>query len=607
LRIIGGRTRRVPGWDAGLVEGVEPDSLEASPGVGKGIVVSAKNVFRSGSGRLSVRGGSASSRTLHNAGGGVINRVLSILAYSQTGAVAIGHDSGGSKHYLYRLTTALDFFAASEALSRHDLLWNVALPVKPVVAELFEELYACDATDDFSARQSMRSIASDGTVNTPTYELDGNGATAPAAMKPYCLAAFNSHLFVAGYDSEAIGGSRAPHLVRHSFLGRKPSAANGFDKDAYNTIGSQGLPVRGMCPGEKVLLIAKDNELYRLTGSGRANPGWQFAVAPVDNTKGFGVVNPLALTYARGNWYGVNEAGPWICDGSSVDTMLPARLKSWANVRRLDFAFVVPHPDRNALLFGFNMAGYVGRSAQYPFVLWVWDLESETWTSDLEFGVDLAYVQPIPQLATANSAGGPSAPPSAIVMDHTSSTLTSVAGSFTIGDATAQTEVRFRVAGAVLWSYGTTVPAGVNTFTIPGLSSYVHYEVQAAHVKSGIYSAASALADAYTAIPVAILFAWGDPALHVKLRFNNHANGASLSIQRKNFGALDATYVTIQGPTPTAAGIATTNDITVVCGNQFTYRTIVTDAGWPAVLQNATSGGASATACAANADPGNPP
>lgn len=609
----GWRPRAVPGWADGVIEGTEPDALDVDRVTGKGILESATNVVRTGPGRLAVRGGSAVVRTLNKAAGGVIDRVLSIVPYSQTGAIAVGHDATNSKHFLWRLSTALDWITGVEATSRHDLLWNSALAARPVVAELFEELYLCDGTEDFTARQSMRSVVSDGTVSTPTYNLDGDAGTAAAAMKPYCLAPYNSHLFVAGYDSEAVGAPRSPHLVRHSFLGRKPSAANGFDKDAYITVGTQGLPVRSMVDGGKNgLLVAKDNELYKITGAGRGNPGWQFALAPILNARGFGVPNPHALTYALGNWYGVNEAGPWICDGSSVDSLLPARQPSFRRVRRLDFAFVVPHPARNAILFGFNMSGFSGRSATYPFILWVWDLDSERWTGDFDFGVNLAYAQPIPSLAISGGGGGaptgPTAAPSLLTVDDSLSTTSSVSGGFTIGDASAQTEIRYRVAGTLIWSVGTTVPAGVNTFTIPALANYTHYELQALHVKSAIYSLASATANAYTKLSAPGFVAWGGDGapIRVNVRWNQHAGGSQLFIERKLNGDPDINFAVVLSEGVQPLGIHSDLDNTADCASLYEYRARVFEPTWPAILQYSAYTSALALACSSEPDPGNP-
>lgn len=609
MKITNGQRRTVPGWVDGLVEGVEPSQLEAGQGLGRGIVRSATNFFATRAGRLAIRGGSEVVRTLKEPGGANISKMLALLAYSQTGAVAVGHHAGTSKHFLWRLTSTLDFFSGVEGTSRHDLTWGAASAARPVLAELFEKLYLVDATEDYSVRQPFTEVDSAGVVTVPTYDLDGDGGTAAAAIKAYCIAAFNSVLFVAGYDSEAVGAGRAPHLVRHSFLGVKPSLANGFDKDAYNTIGSQGLAVRAMCPGKTVLLIAKDNELHKLTGSGKALPGWQYAVQQVDNSKGFGVANPYALCHRAGLWYGVGQAGPFVSDAATVDPLAGYRAQSWKNVQRLDTAFVVEHPNREAILFGFNMAGYSGRSAQFPFILWVWDCVREAWSGDLDFGVNLAYVQPISPISTLTSTG-PITAPGAPTIDDASATTSGVAGTASLGDATAKTEVRYRVSGSgALFSVGALLDPGVTAFVITGLSPFTHYEIQCAHVKAGIYSAPSASADAHTALTPPALTAWGGGGLpeRVFLRWQQNAGGTQLLIERKLASDPDINYAQVLDEGIQAAGLGTDVD-NPACGSTYRYRARSYEASWPAVLQYSAYGinEHDALACGSEADPGGP-
>lgn len=609
MKIKNGKARNVPGWVDGLIEGVEPSQLEAGPGVGRGIIRSATNFFATRAGRMAVRGGSEVIRSLHESGGAALSKVLSLTPYSQTGAAAVGHYATGSKHYLYRLTSTLGFSTGVEATSRHDLGWNIATPARPVIAELFEKLYLVDGTEDYSARQSLVEVDSAGVVVAPTYDLDGNGGTAAAGIKAYCIAAFNGVLFVAGYDSEAVGAGRAPHLVRHSFLGVKPSLAAGFDKDAYNTIGSQGLAVRAMVPGKKILLLAKDNELHALTGSGAGLSGWRYAVAQVDNSKGFGVANPYALCHRAGKWYGVGQSGPFITDALTVDALAGYRAQSWRNVQRLDTAFVVEHPAREAILFGFNMSGYSGRSTQFPFILWVWDCLRETWVSDLDFGVNFAYVQPIPPISTLTSTP-PLSPPGAPTITHASATTTSVTGVASLGDATAKTEVRYRISGSgAFFSVGQLLDPGVTAFTIPGLSPYTHYEIQCAHVKSGIYSAASASADAYTKLAVPSLIAWGGPGLpeRVNIRWRQNAGGSHVLIERKVSTDPDINYAQVidTGAQPAGIGLSLNNP---TCGTTYRFRDRSYDASWPAAIQYSDySNTDDAVACAGESDPGDPP
>src|SRR5207247_420385 len=114
---------------------------------------------------------------------------------------------------------------------------------------------------------------------------------------------------IAGYGDEETAGGDRPETVRHSYLGKAPDASDGFDKDAYELVGAKGDRVTAMRKGRGLLLCAKPNELYRISGFGRAYPGWQYATEGVHNTAGFGVENPLALDHAAGCWYGVGRQG----------------------------------------------------------------------------------------------------------------------------------------------------------------------------------------------------------------------------------------------------------------------------------------------------------
>lgn len=354
MRLKGVSRINIPGW-AGVLEDLDPSGWSPKKG---GVLDQAFNLVPVSGNKLAVRGGSGVKRTFTQ---GAISQVLGIYPFSPTGAICFAYSASGQRHYAYALTDrgewALPTSGPTELGSRVSMgtLWDTATVGNPQGEELFETFYVSDASD--LTRRPLVTLKVTGgalVAATPDYDLDGTGGN-DAPMEPYCCASFASHLFVAGYDSEA--ADPAPHMVRHSFLGVDPGTLAGFDADAYAIFGAQGQPVRAMTPGNTILMAAKENELYRITGAGRALPGWQFAYQQLDNTLGLGVANAHALCHVLGRWYGSGRGGPFITDGASVGSLSMTRKRSWASVDQLSVAFVKPHPDRHLVLFGFHVAG----------------------------------------------------------------------------------------------------------------------------------------------------------------------------------------------------------------------------------------------------------
>ena len=460
---IDGARLDIQGWAGGVREDIEPRAWSR----GAGVLDDALNIVPVGGDRLAVRGGSRVQLAFALNG---ISQVLGVFPFSPVGAVAIAFSAANDRHYAYALTDTLTFAlpngSPTESGSSVSLGsgWETAAPGRPQAVELFETLYVIDtATANRRPMVTIKLVGSALVCTTPTYNLDGiPGNDAP--MRPGVISAFNSHIFIGGYDSEA--ANLAPHMVRHSFLGRDPSNVDGFDPDAYSIFGAQGQPVRAMCPGNTILLAAKENELYRITGSGRGVEGWQFPYAQLNNSQGFGVTNPYALAQYNGTWYGVGRAGPFRTDGSSVDGLLGEkreRARSWARVGALETAFVLAHPDRQLILFGFHQSGSPQRPT-LPFVLWTWDVERERWQAAQQYPRTFHFVGAIP---TA-TGGGPSQQPSAPVqlLTRGNYAFDSVTCTFSAGDLTATTEVWAREANGISYLVQ-TLPAGIQRFTIP--------------------------------------------------------------------------------------------------------------------------------------------
>jgi hypothetical protein len=479
-----------PPWIAGVIENVDDPSL-----IPRGTLAAGENLVPERAPRLATRGGSRIVLTLHDDQGtpAELTHVLGGAPKAKTGAVVIGWSDTQDKHYAYALTSDMAFAGASEALSRTVFpagtgTWQVSSPGRPVFASLFEKLYVSDADPNYSSRKHMVEIDAviPPGIITQTFDFDPS-AGAAAIPKPYCVEEYNNVLFMAGYGDET--NPDAPALVRHSFLARSPYAADGFDKDAYNTIGAKDDRVTGMKKGRGLLLVAKANEIYRVSGFGRAYPGWQYQVEGVQNTHGYGIENPLALEQAEGYWYGIGKEGPFRTDGFSVDSLMGPRQSTWQGIDRLDLAWVRYHPERRLVLFGVHVTAGAPDTS-YPWVLLAWDTARQVWQPDWKVtGSSVRFFSAVTVAST--SAQGPSAGPSA-----PSTTLIHSQGwtaNWTNGDATAETEYWEKdVTGGGSWNLKTTVAAGVATYVVTGRKPTNAYQWRVRHKKNGVFSAYTA-------------------------------------------------------------------------------------------------------------------
>lgn len=513
-----------------------------------------------------MRGGSQIKRTFTSA-----LKVLYLRPFTPTGALAVYHaDASPSHHYASRLTTDLAFFTGVEATSQVGLGgvigWTKDTPARPIGAELFEKMFVADATIDYSARAGLVAIDGAGTATAVSFDLGGGAET----LKPYVVEEYNNHLFAAGYENKTLSAESAA-ILRHSYLGVSPEAVGGFDPLAYNYIGAKGQRITGLKKGRGLLIVAKANELFRISGFGIAKPGWTFAVEAVENTQGQGCSNPYALCYAgsenKGYWYGVGESGPWRSDGFSAETLVRARGRSWKKMTNLVYSWVVYHPDRDCVLFGFNQTpAPAGRSGTYPTIIWVWDCTREVWISDIEMSADMAYAHAIP----TSTVLGPTAIPNTLAFTHASATLVSVAATWVNGDATASTELWLRNAAggpSVLWATGAP---GATSATLSSLTNGANYKVKVRHIKSGVASDWTAEVDAYTLLPAPVLsynsfYDYLESAVaigHGTVRFEN-------------------TGVEFDSTTVTAPGTY----IAHPAPGTHTYRSRCIDVAWPAAIQ----------------------
>ncbi len=266
----------IPGWSLGRIQDMEPDA--APPGT----IEDARNMVSLDAGQVTPRGG---SKTTDDFTADSIDLMLNAAPFGPTGLMAVGHDAGASVHHGYRLDADGAFFTGAIATSRVDLTaspstdWDTAAAHRPVMAEMFEKMFIADADPTYSSRATLLSVDGSGTLLEPNFKF---GSGSAQALRPFCLEEYNSHLFIAGYGSEDTSDDDRREIIRHSFLGRSADdvtgGAEGFDPLAWLILGQKGVQVTGLRKGRGLLIAAKRNELYRISGFGRAYPGWQFSV-----------------------------------------------------------------------------------------------------------------------------------------------------------------------------------------------------------------------------------------------------------------------------------------------------------------------------------------
>jgi hypothetical protein len=571
------RARPLPvqGWTTGLVQDAEPGTT--APGT----LVEGQNLVPTPAGRLRTRGGSRVVQTLHDASAVELSHVLALRPFTAVGALAIGWSGGEDKHYAYRLTQAMNFATGAEATSRHVLpaAWETAAPARPVMAEVYEKMFLCDATEAYSDRATLLSITNAGTVTEPTFAF---GSGSAQAIRPYCMEEYNGVLFVAGYGTEDASDADRPEYLRHSFLGRSPDAADGFDPHAWLLLGSKGQRITALRKGRGSLLAAKANEFYRISGFGRAYPGWQYTTDTLGNSQGLGISNPNALTFAEGYWWGLGDGGPLRTDGFVVESLVGPRLRDWKGIDRPIHGWTAYHPERRLVLFGLHPTEAVsGRSATYPHRIWAWDVDRSVWQPDLVFNADFvvaAAIEPVTAGAVA-AAPAPTNPPS---LPFTSAaTVSGYTANWTVGDAAVETEIWEKEGTGGTWNLVTVVAAGVTSYARTGRSNHQEYVWRARHKKSSIFSSYCDETSAKTLIAqpdivASDLSGIGMPGL-VQLAITQNASGTTIVVEESLAGAGSWTVVLTLAAEPSGTS---GHPLQRACGDSYDYRAKATDAGW---------------------------
>lgn len=485
------QTRDVAGWTGGVREESEPALAISQDGAGR--LRAGENFVHQSGLRLVRRGGTVRRLAF------VLNSISDLLhvsPFSPTGGLVVSHSVLNERHYAHAITEdgahALPVGAGTEVGSRTLLPteWNDAAPARPQVVELFETAFVADGSAGTPKPLLSVQVSGGALVAAPvSADLDGNAVT--GLLRPAGIAVHASVLFAWGWEDEAIG--RAPHVMRHSYLGRNPRDVTAWDPNAQAILGAHGQPIRAARSGQGVLLVAKESELYRLTGTPDALPGWQFGVQQIDNSRGAGCAGPLALDMADNAWYGIGRAGPWRCDGASVELLRTGRSRSWSAVGDLARAYVVHHPRRRAVCFGFVEPA---RGAGAPTVQWWWDLDRDCWMPNQRPGTRVHMAASVAPAGVAVSSA-----PSALrqVLNNGAFQRTTLQLTWTLGRPDQATEVYLRSETTAAQLVG-TVPAGVPGVILRDLPPGVIRYASVRHVGAQP-TEFSAEVPVYTAVP----------------------------------------------------------------------------------------------------------
>ena len=569
--------RPVPGWVQGFAQDAEPGTLLP------GTIADGENLVPTPAGRQRTRGGSRIMITLEddNVSPAELDHVCAIIPFTTVGALVIGWSDTENAHYAYRMNADMAVFDTDQATSRTNLTtapsttWdNASAPARPVMAEIWEKMFIADATTAIGSRNEMLGFDSSGTVTSRTFQF---GAGAAAALFPYCVEEYNGVLFIAGYGTEDVGDLDRPEMLRHSFLGRSPDAANGFDANAFNLIGAKGQRITALRKGRGLLLVAKENEFYRVTGFGRAFAGWQYQVELMDNTQSLGITNPKALAFAEGFFWGISASGPVRTDGFSVESLVGPRQAAWRQIDNVVEAWVAYHPERRLMLFGLHPTeAESGRSTTFPWRVWAWDILRDVWAPNHEFGADLFHASAI----TTTTAEGPSAAPSS--PSSGSETSSGYTGSWTNGDATAETEYWEKKTSGGTWTLVSIVAAATASLARTGLDNHETYFWRARHRKNGITSNWDVEAGTSAQTLISAPGVSADQVMNtqnINVTLTQNADGTDLELQRQ---IDDGGFSVIVTFTAEPSGTMVYFDNGTSCNQNVDYKARSRDASWPA-------------------------
>ncbi len=457
----------------------------------KGALRRARGMYYDGIGRFVTRLGTQVVLTLKDDAGSPAN-VTSVCGcgHYKDRAWAVAHSTDTDKAYLYVLTPTMDGWYDSTGALQSDatpepvaVLWT-GITVAPDVTVAEELGYlvvahaqAADASGLYFATRQW-----DGAYPVTLTNLKASGVGGIVGTDDaYFLGVvgFQQHLWGWGYGSGATGAAGyRPELARYS----QPNFGPLQTADSI-TIGSRVRSERekiiaGAAVG-KALFLASAYLITRVTGTGRSS--WY--KDPVDEP--VGLVGPKAHVAAGDSyWYFWSQRGPArISPSGPVEPL-------WDQIADLVRRVVNPEKivasreeAQDLVIFTVDTGTGIRTRCAY-------DVRREVWLGpDDDYGIVIRAAGEVDEVKVSTAAGvaPPSGPPTTASTDFIGQTT--ARANWVNGDATAETQIEYRIQGTSTWNVVTSLAPGITSYTFSGLTADTSYEWRAVHQKAGQFSA----------------------------------------------------------------------------------------------------------------------
>lgn len=476
-------TKSLGPFEGGAVDAANPILIE-----GKHAVRYARNAALDGVGRLQARLGTQVALTLKDDQGAPAT-VTSVVAIVQFGdaALAVGHSTITDKFYLYWLKADLtDWYNSNKALQGSTnvapvaALWTTAPDPAPVtIAEGLGFAYIAHSVAGTSFKtQQFDTTVTPAVLSAFQANLNGGGL---ADTYFRGVVSFQQHLWGWGYGSQTAGDNDRPELLRFStpFFGAMAAADNFAVGHRVRSIREK--IVAAVVAGE-VLYVGTNFSIWPITGFGRNS--WDKS-RPIDNSYGFAGIFS-ACEGPNGALYYWSHSGPMRCIGRDAQPLWPRVATTIAGIVNEQNVVAVYDSNAKQVVWYYQDASSlrVSRICAYDVVHDVF-LGPD---GDIGLGIDCAVLcTPV----YGASAPGPVGAPTVASTDGIGTTVATA--HWTNGDTNPDTlsQVEYRLqAGPGAWVVASSsIPSGVTSYQITGLTGLTDYEWRVKHVRNGISSA----------------------------------------------------------------------------------------------------------------------
>jgi hypothetical protein len=459
---------------------------------GTGFLRHARHVVYSGTGKLSVGGGSAVAITLMDDAGSPaeVTSVCEVVQFGD-GVLAVGHSTATDDCYLYRLDSGLTgwynlagaFTASSTATPLATVLWSSMTdsPVVHIAEMLGQARITCTNAQDAATLNFPTRIFTGTAINNETADLDGTGG-AETLYATGCVS-FQAHSWIWGFGSgTVVANTFRPELLRFGGPngGALDASGNGSIAVGHRVRSNLERVVTAVVAGD-VMYVGTTHSVWPIVGYGRDS--WDKS-KPLDDSYGF--IGPKSQVAVNGVLYYWSPRGPMRVSGLSQPEPL------WDMVP--DAVLDVTDPEKMVAAFNRDVDQvqwfYRGTGATANRMVCAFDTRRDLFVGpDRDVGILVGAANWVVPVVAANAtpAAGPSGPPTTAVTSAV--TALAATASWTNGDATAQTVIEVRPQSGGSYTAVGTVAAGVATIGITGLANGTAYEWRATHFKNGQYSA----------------------------------------------------------------------------------------------------------------------